>query len=256
MAVPRRDPPTFLSDCALASLALFEDSVSSSSLAAWCAEPIAAQGGGITVRVRSSSEEGRPSTFYTSASLTDVTVQQINESMLYENRLRWDAQILEPVYLARFTTMDVVAYRSASAMAGLIAGRSFVDVRYTTTSEDGESQIMSSSCSAPVETTEREAACGATEWLRRADDELHLVRATNFSGGGIAIRRRVSEVEGRGERVVVDVDMMSTTALGGKLPAWMIKSATAAAMKQLLGNMAKHNAFTILPEGRPTISLP
>ena len=235
-----------LLEVATASLVAFECELSDQGQDAWRrSATIACNSGGIVVRSRPTPGSSCL-TFMCSVTLS-ATVEQVANCMQQENRSKWDAQVNEPIYLSRFkgdaASVDVIGYATASAAAGLISGRSFIDLRITKHIDGEAGGVVSSSVAAPVGSDAELAACGAAEWLPNAD-RRRLVRARNLPGGGCSLRRRkLDDV-----RLVTDLIMISATEIGGRLPSYIVNRATAGALRDIFVKMSSTFDYAIVEE--------
>jgi len=179
--------------------------------------------------------------FRIDATLQAASVQAALDGLRYENRLRWDANVVAPSYLKRFRTTEgggteaeLVSYYTAPAAMGLISGRSLVDLRVAKTTQVGGSTVIETTSITPGEAM----LCGIAEvgeWYAMAD-AAKLVRAVNVSGSG---SRLVGKEGVSGGAVEVQWTMITTIDLGGSLPAGLVNSATGGALAKFAEGLQK-----------------
>jgi hypothetical protein len=117
----------------------------------------------------------------------------------------------------------VVCYTTKPAAGGMIASRGFVDLRLTVRADDaaaGTSRtvILNSEAPSPY----------ADGWFALADKE-ERVRARNLAGSGVLLVERGGSLE---------LTILTTSEIGGKVPAPVVNSATGGALHGILVGMA------------------
>jgi hypothetical protein len=181
----------------------------------------------------------RAHTFRAVASLQRCTARQVREAFQFDVRESWDSSMHNGAHLKEYGLGDddgidvtIIAFASTPAAAGLISGRSFLNLdgqrRGVTPAADGGADLeefMSSSLAAPADVLAAAREAEAIEWQALADAE-GLVRATSLPGCGMRVRDRCLP---GGERDV-EVTIMATTEIGGMLPVSVVNNATPPAM--------------------------
>jgi len=183
--------------------------------------------------------------FFTTATFYDTTAETVWRG-LDADRFLWDKTFQSPftpllrhkISASPDTAVDVVAYATSPAAAGVISGRSFVDLRATqvTFQDEGNYRLMQiqSSVSTALGRGIGEHELRASDWLSMTDGQK-LQRADNLEGSGSLVRERLEN----GQRVV-DVRMLSAASVGGRLPVSLVNNAMAGAMITCMSGLSKY----------------
>ncbi|KAJ9448595.1 hypothetical protein DIPPA_08349 [Diplonema papillatum] len=158
-----------------------------------------------------------------------VTVEAIlAASCDMENKLSWDKSLTWTRHISRYTMdgcwADVEAYTTAAAAAGLISSRLFIDGRITKVKRTESGEMTSVLCATTNLHKDMPDAdkIGVVE-LEKCRKKTSLVRARNFSGGGL----HAEKIPGKD---AVKMILVCHMEIGGYLPSAIVNSASADAI--------------------------
>jgi len=173
--------------------------------------------------------------------LSDVTIQQIDQAFQPENRV-WDSSPTS--HLARWmdargTSYSAQSQLTAPVLGGLISGRSFINLLVSTTRAERDSQDMpvttkSSASVAAPDSLANDYPPSVVAWRKLSLASGHII-GSNLMGGSMQLTERVRPDGMR----TVHICMISATEIGGSLPIYMVNNATVEALVDMVQKLSR-----------------